>query len=262
VQYRQDIIAAVDRAIDKSRDPWFVPWALHAPQVEHPYLNGVCGPINLAYAGVLPRDDERIRHVIRWNIDHTNGGRYEQSATASMFYSQDLAIVLLEHGRVEEFLWMFYCILAANVTHDTLSTCEWRTNTQPHVHSIASLIRMMRTMQVQERDGALYLLQGTPRRWLDQGQRIEINNAPTWYGILSLSSDSSPCDGRVNIHLTVPERIGSTPIHLRLRLPESVVLGPVSIDGKPHADVQGDRITLTRLSGRISIVAQTIPRPQ
>ena len=62
---------------------------------------------------------------------------------------------------------MFYTLLAANVSHETLTTCEWWSNTQPHVHSISSLIRMFRTMMVQERDGALYLLQGTPRRWLE-----------------------------------------------------------------------------------------------
>jgi len=92
--------------------------------------------------------------VIRWNIDRTYKGSPEASATANMFYSQDLACVLLEQGRVEEFLRMFYSILAANVSQETLTTCEWRSNTQPHVHSISSLVRMFRTMLIQERDGS------------------------------------------------------------------------------------------------------------
>ena len=123
--YRQDIVAAVNRLTDKSRDPWYVPWDLSAPKAKNEYLNGACGPINLAFGGVLPRDNPLIAQVIRWNIDHVHKGSREESATASMFYSQDLAIVLLEEGRVEDFLRMFYTILAADVTHGTLATGEW-----------------------------------------------------------------------------------------------------------------------------------------
>ena len=187
--------------------------AARAEAIKNEYLNGVCGPINLAFGGVLARDDPRIAHVIRWNIDHVHKGSPEESATANMFYSQDLAIVLLEQGRVEEFLRMFYTILAANVSHQTLTTCEWRSNTQPHVHSIASLIRMFRTMMVQERDGGLYLLQGTPRRWLEDNQEIDIRELPTWYGPLSLHCVSHVGSGSVRLRLTGARapRLGSHP---------------------------------------------------
>ena len=77
-----------------------------------------------------------------------------------MFYSQDLAITLLELGRDEEFLRMFYTILAANISPDTLTTFEWWNNTQPHLHSISSMIRMARTRLIQERDGALWVATG------------------------------------------------------------------------------------------------------
>jgi hypothetical protein len=67
-------VTAVDRLTDKSRDPWFIPWALDAPRPDHAYFNGLWGPINLAFAGVLPRNDEKIEHVIRWNIEKTHKG--------------------------------------------------------------------------------------------------------------------------------------------------------------------------------------------
>jgi hypothetical protein len=259
--YRRDIVAAVDRLTDKSREPWFVPWALHAAKSEHPYLNGVCGPINLAFARVLPGDDVRIQHVMRWNIEHTNRGSLEQSATASMFYSQDLAGALLEQGRVEDFLRMFYSILAANVTHETLSTCEWRTNTQPHLHSIASLVRMVRTMLIQERDGGLFLLQGVPQRWLEQGKRIQITKAPTWYGDLSLDCVSYVKDSTVRLRLSVPERLGPVPMHLKLRLPPSLRIGDVAVNGKAHGEVQGEWIVLRGLRGDVEILVRTALGP-
>ncbi len=259
--YRQDIVAAVDRLTDKSRDPWYVPWDLSTPKAVNEYLNGACGPINLAFGGVLPRDNPLITQVIRWNIDHVHKGSREESATASMFYSQDLAIVLLEEGRVEDFLRMFYTILAADVTHGTLATGEWGSNTQPHVHSIASLIRMFRTMMVQERDGGLYLLQGTPRRWLEDKQEITITELPTWYGPLSLDCVSQVGSGSVRLRLQVPPRLGEIPIHLKLRLPAGLRLSGVTVDGQPSGRIDGEWIVLSGLKGSVDIMAQTAAAP-
>ena len=214
-------------------------------------------------AACSPATTRGSRQVIRWNLDHVHKGSLEESATASMFYSQDLAIVLLEQGRVEDFLRMFYTILASDVTHETLTTCEWGTNTQPHVHSIASLIRMFRTMMVQERDGGLYLLQGTPRRWLADNQKITITELPTWYGPLSLHCVSHVGSGSVRLRLQVPERLGSVPIHLKLRLPAGLRLSGVTVDGQPQGRIDGEWIVFSGLKGSVDITAQTaaVPRP-
>jgi len=258
--YRQDIIAACDRLTDRSRDPWYVPWMWNETKNENRYLYDVVGPINLAFGGVLSRDDERISHVIRWIIDHTHGGSIE-SATAgisvanegAMFYSQDLAIVLLELGRVEDFLRILYTLLASNVSHETYTTCEWRSNTQPHIHSISSLVRMVRTMLVEERDGGLYLLQGTPRRWLEDGNQIRIDKAPTWYGPLSLSCVSNVGKGLVQMRLRLPERIGKAPVHIRLRLPTGLHIKTVTVNGQRHREIDRDWIVLRGLKGDLAI---------
>ncbi len=170
-----------------------------------------------------------------------------------MFYSQDLACVLLEQGRVEDFLRMFYVILAANVSHETLTTCEWLTNTQPHVHSISSLVRMFRTMMIQERDGGLYLLQGTPRRWLDQGKEILLKEAPTWYGPLSLACTSAVDEGKLRIRLDLPPRLAGAPIHLRLRVPDRWETREVLVNGRAWKEVQGDWIVLRDLRGHADV---------
>jgi hypothetical protein len=260
--YRHDIIAAVDRMTDKSQNPWYVPWMLSAPKYVQRYFYDVCGPINLAYGGVLPREDERIQHVIRWIIEHTHHGSLEEATAGikqadegAMFYSQDLAIVLLELGRVEDFLRIFYTLLAANISHQTFTTCEWRTNTQPHVHSISSLIRMFRTMMIQERDGGLYLLQGTPRRWMEQGKTVSITEAPSWYGTLSLEVVSNIAARQVKARLGIPERIGSTPMLLRLRLPSGKRIERVQVNGHAHPGVEGEWIILKGLTGKAEIVA-------
>jgi hypothetical protein len=263
--YRQDIIAALDRLTDKSQNPWYVPWMLSAPKYMDRYFYDAGGPIFLATGRVLPGDDERIQNVIRWIIDRTHHGSVEDSAASfkspgsgAMFYSEDLAIVLLELGRVEDFLRIFYTLLAADISHETFTTCEWRSNTQPHVNSIASLIRMFRTMMIQERDGGLYLLQGTPRRWMGQGKRVSITEAPTWYGTLSLEATSNLADRQVKAQLVVPERIGSTPIHLRLRLPDGRRVEKVQVNGREHPGLEGEWIILKGFRGKADIVAYTV----
>jgi hypothetical protein len=263
--YRTDIIAAIDRLTDKSQDPWYVPFMLSAPKYEDRYLYEVCGPINLAYGGVLSDDDERIGHVIRWIIDRTHHGSLEEATAGirkgkegAMFYSQDLAIVLLELGRVEDFLRIFYTVLAANISHQTLTTCEWRSNTQPHLHSISSLVRMFRTMMVQERDGGLYLLQGTPRRWMDHGNVLTITEAPTWYGTLSLEVRSDLQARQVKAQIKIPERTGSTPVRLRLRLPGGKRIERVQVNGRAHPGVEGEWIVLKDLTGKAEVVAYLV----
>lgn len=259
--YRRDIVAAVDRLTDKSRDPWYTPWMLHAPKYEQRYFHDIVGPINLAYARVVPVEDERITQVIRWIVDHVHRGSLESTTIGvhvgqgegsnygggSMFYIQDLAVTLLERGRVEDFLRIFYAILAGDISHDTLTTCEWGPGAHPHVHSIASLVRMFRTMMIQERDGRLYLLQGIPRRWLGAGQKIEICEAPTWYGPLSLACESRLDKGLVEIRLTVPEQIGTAPVCLALRLPEGRQVESVKVSGHAQTSVEGGSILLRDL---------------
>jgi hypothetical protein len=255
--YRRNIVAAVNRLTNRSTDPWFVPWDLSSPKLDHAYLNGVCGPINLAYSGVLPRTDPLIDHVIRWNIDRTHGRSPERSATANMFYSQDLAITLLELGREEEFLRMFYTVLAANISPDTLTTFEWWNNTQPHLHSVASMIRMTRTMLIQERDGALVLLQGAPRRWFEQGKEIDIRQAPTRYGPLSLMTHSDIERNEVRIDVERPERLGSTPMRLKLRLPGGKKIAGVVVNGRNHNGVDGEWIIHKDVPERLAIIVRT-----
>ncbi len=262
--YRQDILTAVDRLTDKSSDPWYVPWILHRPDFKNRYFYDVCGPINLVTGGLLPPDDERISHVIRWTIDKTHHGSLEHVITGdnsldnlmggTCFYTQDLAVTLLELGRVEDFLRILYSLTTAAISHQTLTTTEWGNNTQPHIHSIASLIRIVRTMLIEERPDRLCLLQGVPRRWLEQGQEIKIRQAPTIYGPLSLTTHSNIANNLIEISLTLPDRIGASPVHLKTRLPNGYQIKSVTINGKNHLDFQNEWIILNNMQGDLHIV--------
>ncbi len=262
--YRQDILAAADRLTDKSSDPWYVPWILHRPEFKNRYFYDVCGPINLVTGGLLPADDERISHIIRWTIDKTHRGSLEHLITGdnclgnlmggTCFYSQDLAVTLLQREQVEDFLRLLYSLTTAAISHQTLTTTEWGDNTQPHVHSISSLIHIFRAMLIDERSDRLCLLAGTPRRWLEHGQELHIRQAPTVFGPLSLSSQSHLADGFIEINLTLPNRIADTPVYLKTRLPKGYRIKSVTINGKEHKDVQEEWIVMRSMKGQLQIM--------
>jgi len=66
------------------------------------------------------------------------------------------------------------------------------------------------------RDDGLYLLQGTPRRWFEQGREIEISSAPTNYGELSLKTHSGhPTQRSCGSMFQIPQRPGPTPLHIK-----------------------------------------------
>jgi hypothetical protein len=267
--YRKDIIAAVDRLTDKSQEPWYVPWILSSPKSKERYFHDIVGPVNLAYScgsgGVVAPDHPLVDHSTRWMLDKAHRGSIEDYVAGHLplkldkgaaFYSQDLALNLLERGRVEEFLRSFYTLLAAGVSHGTYTTTEWGYNTQPHLHSIASILRMFRAMMVQERDGELILLQGVPRDWFAQDRSITIDAAPTWYGPVSLKSVSDVENGSVRIHLSIPERMAATPLRLHLRLPKEYSLKEAEANGS-SIPVERETIDLKGWKGEVEITART-----
>jgi hypothetical protein len=112
-------------------------------------------------------------------------------------------------------------------------------------------------MLIEERDGGLYLLQGTPRRWFEDGNAIEITAAPTNYGPLSLVTRPDLTSNTVIIHLTPPERIGEVPIKIKLRLPGKAKIAAVTVSDGGHADFDDDWITLKNPPQVVDIVVKT-----
>ncbi|MBN2217046.1 MAG: hypothetical protein JW719_06690 [Pirellulales bacterium] len=265
--YRRDILAVVDRQTDRSSDPWYVPWILHRPDFRNRYFYDVCGPINLVTGGLISAEDERVDHIIRWTIDKAHRGSLEHVVAGgdcrgnlmggTCFYSQDLAATLLERERVEDFLRILYSLTTAAISHQTFTTTEWGDNTQPHIHSISSLLNLYRTMLIEERPDRLCLLQGAPRRWFEHGKKIHIRGAPTWHGPLSLKTHSRLADGFLDVELVLPERIAKTPVYLKIRLPNGRQIKRVVVNGQNHDDVQGEWIVLRQLEGKLKITIES-----
>jgi hypothetical protein len=103
----------------------------------------------------------------------------------------------------------------------------------------------------------LRLAFSTPRRWLEDGKRIEARHMPTAFGPVSYRIVSKIKSGVIEAEVTLPER--STPAHCRLRLraPGRPVLRAVTVNGAPHAafDLAREEVNLSGLRGRVVIRA-------
>jgi hypothetical protein len=119
------------------------------------------------------------------------------------------------------------------------------------------MIRMARTMLIQERDDALYLLQGVPRRWFEQGKKIEIVEAPTNFGAISMTTSSDLDHGKIAIDLKTPDRLGDAPLRLKLRLPGKEKMVGVLVNDREHSEFEGEWITLKNPPKDTKIVVKT-----
>jgi hypothetical protein len=87
-------------------------------------------------------------------------------------------------------------------------------------------------MLINERDdGSLFLLQAAPRHWFEDGKRIEVAGAPTYYGPLSLRSESHAGFGKIRINISLRARKKPARLTVRLRHPEEKPLKNVLVNG-------------------------------
>jgi hypothetical protein len=134
--------------------------------------------------------------------------------------------------------------------------------TLPHTYSNTQQLRMLRMMLVREEGNDLLLASGTPRAWLEPGEAISVQRAPTPYGLLdyNLAADTAGNQFRATIEPLAAET-GSYPEHVRLwmRTPR-VGEKPkdVTLNGKPWSSFHDDVIELpgTMMRQKLEIISR------
>jgi hypothetical protein len=103
-------------------------------------------------------------------------------------------------------------------------------------------------------DDTLLLLQGTPRKWLEDGKRIQVDRAPTYYGELSMSVESKAASGELAAQIEMPgrsapllgERRRPGRLLVRFRHPQNKPMRSVSVNGQDWAncDIQKEWVVI------------------
>lgn len=174
-------------------------------------------------ADSLIQDHEDNLFLNGWGM--ANEPVYNPLSTAYLLRDDPLAVI---RG--------FYSYMACAFSHAALEPVEhrwfWGQYFGPP-STDGAWFDLYRHMLIREmNDDSLFLAQATPRKWLDNGQRIEVRNAPTYFGKLSFTIDSRVGEGRIQTDIAMPDIRLPRSLILRLRHPEAKPIQSATVNGK------------------------------
>jgi len=122
----------------------------------------------------------------------------------------------------------------------------------------AWFLENFRNLLVMEIDETLWIARGTPRAWLENGKKISVKGAPTYFGNLNYEIISDLANGKINASIEIPARKAAKEIVVRFRHPTTEPIKSVTVNGKDWKDFNKDKetITLKGLTGTIAVTAQ------
>ncbi|MCS6834989.1 MAG: hypothetical protein NZ750_03105 [Anaerolineae bacterium] len=212
---------------------------------------------------VFSVDDELIRksfqiYYDRW-IAPYGGGYLHREAQFWTYGGVELAHAYLRLGDGA----VLHQILGWTLANQTLpGTYAWAEQVSPvhkgftggdmpHAWMAASLIALIREMLVTawgEEEGTLELFRQAPSWWFEEGRKIELSDAPTPYGPLTLRTESA-------IRLVDGQRQGQLMLELGgAKPPEGFVWrvpGARLVDGPEGTQIWDDQVRIPSVGGRI-----------
>src|SRR5207249_5432231 len=187
-------------------------------------------------------------------------------------YGLRYAIDCLRRDDVDRGLANFYGMLAQGFTRNTFIGAEGCALTPldeagrifycpPNSASNAEWLWVLRHLLVQDFDldgdgkpETLRLLFATPRRWLEDGNTIKVERAPTAFGPVSLTAQSKLSQGEVVAGVDLPQRNQPKQALRRARVPEGwKVISAAAGEQKLKVDERGTA-DISALKGKATVV--------
>jgi hypothetical protein len=289
-EFRPVVLQAIDRASSRTTEPPFVPIALDGGEPVHsPILHQRIGSywnIIIGYtigSGIFPPGSEAEHWIPHYQERHggiflgmvRSGGDafnfWTGPERVNPLYGTRYTLDALRRDEPERALLSLYGTLAQGLTRNTFVGGEGCTlrpvdaegrffYCPPNSAASAHVLSMVRQLLVQEwdldddgRPDTLRLLFGTSRRWLEEGQAIRVERAPTAWGDVSVWAESRLSAGEVLAQVELPARQAPSRVLLRARVPEGWTVRSALVSGRRlSVDARGT-VELTGLSGRQEI---------
>ncbi len=151
----------------------------------------------------------------------------------------NLPLLYLQRDQVPNFLRGFYNTCWASLYPDTMCFAEW----VPYygrgggplfkTPDEAKFIQWMRYMLIMERGTELELGLGVPRRWMEDGKRVKVERAATFFGALDMEIKSQVNSGAIAARVKLTKNEKPSSIWLRLRHPEGRQIKSATVNGRP-----------------------------
>jgi hypothetical protein len=183
-------------------------------------------------ADALLNDHEDNLYLNGWGM--ANEPVYNQQGTA-----------YLRRDDAKAAIRTFYSYMASAFSHSALEPVEHRWTHGQYFgppSTDGAWFELYRAMLVREtEDGALLLAQATPRKWLEDGKKIEVENAPTYYGKLSMTIESRAKAGQIAADVALAGQHRPRALLVRLRHPEAARIRSVTLNGQVWKDIDPDK---------------------
>jgi len=114
-----------------------------------------------------------------------------------------------------------------------------------------------RNLLVMEEGQSLWIARATPRVWLEQGKKISVRNAPTYFGTLAYEIVSDADNGKITATIEIPSRSPLKSVKVRFRHPQGAAIKSVTVNGQPWNEFNPDKevIEVSGLTGKAVVTA-------
>jgi hypothetical protein len=196
-----------------------------------------CGPVHMIRLGAISAKDDLAEWLLN---DHEDNLYYKGLGIANEpVYIQQATAYLLRDD-VEAAIRTFYSFMASGFSHTVYEPVEHRYTHGQYFgppSTDGTWFELYRNMLIRERDdGTLLLAQATPRPWLADGKRIEIERAPTYYGPMNMTIESHAASDTIRADVAMPARSYPRELLLRLRHPDGKRMRSVTVNGRAWSD--------------------------
>jgi hypothetical protein len=212
-----------------------------------PLRDSLTGPLWLIFTGVLDPGEPMAEALLDF---HQELFTLRNVAFAQPYYSRhDYAH--LRRGEVKPFLKTYYNAFSSLADRETYSFWECYSFGSPHkTHEEAWFLMQTRWMLYLEDGDTLKLLSGIPRAWMQDGSRLELSNAASYFGPLSLHVESKLAQGEITARVDCASN--RQPKRVEFRLPHPKGRKPREIIGGTY-DSRSETVRIENFTGRADI---------
>jgi len=209
--------------------------------------DGLLGPLYLIFCEVLAPSEQASLMMLNYHTEML----YQRNTAFSQPYYSRHNWVQLKLGLVKPFLKTYYNAFSALADRETYTFWEHLYQVSVHkTHEEAWFLMETRWMLYLEEGQTLKLLPGIPRRWLEDGKRIELKNVASSFGPLSLTVMSSIDKGF--IEATIEGNSERMPKQVELRIPHPAGMRPVNVTGGIY-DNASESVIIMPFTGKANI---------
>jgi hypothetical protein len=231
------------RALHIIPDTYFSHGTVTTPDV-------LLGPLYLVFCEVLAPEEQ----VSRMMLDYHSELFYECNAAFSQPYYSRHDWVQLKLGLVKPFLKTYYNTFSALADRETYTFWEHLFQVSQHkTHEQAWFLMETRWMLYLEEGETLKLLPGIPRRWMEDGKQIILNNVGSYFGPISLHVNAKTKSGFIEAAISCNS--GLKPQNVIIRLPHPEGKRAIKVTGGTYDSVT-ESILIKDFSGTANVRAE------